>query len=241
MKLAKLSLLALAVGALVSGTAAAQSYSFRQGVAGYLGTQDTTIREADPAAVLGADDFLSVDGSDDGLPNQVLIRFDNLFGTGPGQIDPALTITSAILRLEVTSAGSGFSLHDMLTNWSQGTATWNSFGNGVQANGVEAATASILTLGANNGAANIGAGPLALDVTASLNAARTGGVPGYGWVMLPFLPDGTNGIDFPSSEAALLAERPLLEVTAVPEPGEWAMMLAGLVALGAVVRNRRRA
>src|SRR5262245_51721339 len=134
----KLSMLAVAIGALVSAATAAQTFTFRHGVNGYSGTQDTTIREAIPTTVLGADDFVSVDASDDGAPNHVLIRFDSLFGSGPGQINPAFTIASALLHMNVVSAGSGFAMYDMLTDWSHATATWDSFGgNGIQP-GVEA-------------------------------------------------------------------------------------------------------
>ena len=40
------------------------------------------------------------------LPAGMLVRFDNLFGTGPGQIPPGSTITSATLRVRQLTAGT---------------------------------------------------------------------------------------------------------------------------------------
>ena len=233
--------------------ASAQTLSFRQGVNGYTGTQDTMVRSnlTSPGQgqnpVTGAQDtnygsltLMGVDGDDGepGLrPNHVLIRFDGMFGSGPNQIRAADSIVSATLRLDVFNEGSGFTVHDLLTDWAQGTVTWNSLNNGVSANGVEAGLAAIAAFGANNSSPNVVTGVLLIDVTSSLRAVQSGSLPGFGWALLPFV-NGVNGIDFHTSEAAV-GLRPELVVATIPEPAQYALMGAGLAIVGLVSRRRR--
>lgn len=245
----------LAAGLLASTAAqATTTLSFQQGVAGYTGASDTMIRSNETAAGAGHSsngdsrgrnfgslDFLSIDG-DDGSPgskpNQGLIRFDGLFGTATGQIHAGDTIVSATLRLVAFDPGSGLRVHDMLTTWSQGSATWNSLGNGVQL-GTEAGSAALASIGADNSAANVAAGVLNFDVTATLQAMQAGTLPGHGWLLNPFT-SGTNGIDVRSSEFATVADRPLLivQVSPVPEPTSLALLALGAAALWLRARLR---
>ncbi|AOF81571.1 PEP-CTERM -sorting domain protein [Methyloversatilis sp. RAC08] len=235
--------------AALPATASADTLVFQQGLNGYTGTQDTAISSNETGGGVdsrdtnfGAEEYISVDG-DDGSPgakpNHGLIRFDNLFGNAAGQIRTSDTIVSATLRIYVDNPGSGFTMYDMLTDWSQGVITWNSIGNGIQANGIEAAASPVFTIGANNGAENVGTDWLSIDLTASLQAAQSGAIPGYGWAMIPFVA-GTNGIDFATSEYFAQNFRPELsvEVMAVPEPETYAMLLAGLGLIGFAARRR---
>lgn len=216
----------------------AATLTFQQGVDGYAGTADVGLLQNTPGLNFGSAVDISIDASDGGTPDHALLRFDHLFGSAAGQIQAGQQIVSAAVRFTVTSVGSGLLAHDMLTAWDENTITWDNAtlnGNtlpGLQADGLEAAAVPFATLGANNGGANIAGTTFTLDVTDSLRRARAGSLPGYGWALLPWMPDGTNGLDFASSEAFGIAERPLLsvEVAPVPEPGSLA--LAGLGLLG---------
>lgn len=226
--------------ALCSVPASAATLTFQHGSNGYFGSADTTLVSNTPDSAFGDAEELSIDASDGGSPNHVLIRFDDLFGTSAGQIGATDLIVSATLTVNVTSAGSGILFHDMLLPWNEATASWNSFGNGIQTDGVEASVLPFLSVGANTGDANIEQGSLTLDFTDALRRMQNGTVPGYGWALMPFMPNGTNGIDFPSRDFSLVAERPLLtvEVTPVPEPEAWAMLMAGLGLIGFAARRR---
>jgi hypothetical protein len=231
--------------------------NFQQGAGGYTGTQDTMVRSNETGSGAGQSgngdsrgrnfgslDFLSIDrddGSPGSKPNQGLIRFDSVFGSSAGQVRSGDSIESAMLSLTVFDVGSGFTVHDMLVDWSQGTATWNSLVGGVNANGSDAAAAALASFGANNSSANVTAGTLTIDVTASLRAVQAGALPGFGWALLPYAA-GTNGVDLRSAEFSVLADRPLLSVTVtpVPEPGTLLMgSLGALTLLGVMARRRR--
>jgi hypothetical protein len=249
------TLLAAALSAQAAQAAPTVTLTFQEGVNGYTGTQDTMVRSNETAMgsgqsangdsrdlSFGSLDFVSVDG-DDGSPgnkpNHGLIRFDNLFGAAAGQIKASDTILSATLTLVVFDPGSGMSVYDMLTSWSE-SSTWNSLVNGIQTDGVEAAATPIATFGANNSNANVKNGNLVIDVTSSLQKTQAGLLPGYGWALIPFT-NGTNGVDFYSSEYAIANLRPLLtvEVMPVPEPQTYALILAGLGLVGWIARRRR--
>jgi hypothetical protein len=234
------SKLLLCLGALIStaSTLHGAIATFRVGVNGYTGGRETYVNSVqNGSGSLGALTFVSIDASDDGVENQGLLAFDNIIGNGIAQIPPEATINSATLDLTIDSAGSGVKFHRMLIDWDEATATWNSLGNGLQADGVEAVITPSVSLGANNGNANIPNGPLLVDVAADVQAWANG-TANFGWALLPFVPNGTNGVDFFSKEDLAVTSRPKLTVdfTPIPEPAA-----IGVMALsGAVLLSRRR-
>jgi hypothetical protein len=152
------------------------------------------LRGSKPTNNLGAGSVVTVDGADsDGQLIQGLLRFDDIFGNGLGQVPNGAVITSATLTLNVTDGTSEpFSLHRMLSGWIEGS-TWNSLINGVQTNGAEAATTPDVTV------ASLAAGTRSINVTQSVQDWANG-ESNFGWA---FLMTGSNGLGFSSSEGAV--------------------------------------
>jgi hypothetical protein len=175
------------------------------------GCQDTELNSATPSVANGAAGLLTIsnaDGTPAG-PTHSLIRFDDLFGTGPAQIPPYKDVLLAKLKLVVTDSGSGLSGHEMLQPWSE-SSTWNSLTAGVSADGIEAASAPVAVAGAAVNDELLPIQAIELDVTRSIRAYMNG-APNYGWALLPFAVP--NGIELVSSESTDLLSRPQLIIT----------------------------
>ena len=114
-----------------------QTVTFQQGVNGYAGTVDLEIWAVAPNTCLEGNINASSDANNDGGESQVLMRFDDIIGTKPGQIPPRSTVHSATLVVSAFDQGTTVHLHRMLVPWKQ-TATWNSLVAGVTADGLEA-------------------------------------------------------------------------------------------------------
>src|SRR5262245_58923794 len=68
---------------------------FQEGRDGYAGTVDVEIWEVSPHTCLEGNPNASSDADNDGGESQILMRFDSIFGTGPGQVPPGACILSA--------------------------------------------------------------------------------------------------------------------------------------------------
>jgi hypothetical protein len=173
---------------------------FQNGVNGYSGTQDTYLREYRSGTAYGSGASLNVDTAETGSADtQGLLRFDAIFGTGPGKIPLGATIEKAELVLQTTGAGSGAALHRMQKDWSE-ASTWASLSGGVAADGSEAVASADLVIG------KVAIGSDSFDVTKSLQA-WSNGAANKGWL---FKPTGSDGWDFASSEGSV---KPMLKVT----------------------------
>jgi hypothetical protein len=230
---------------LAPGAPALQSRSFRQNVGGYAGTHDVELRE-DGAAVSPAATTVKVSADDNaaaagGQRTQELILFDDLLGYRGNQVPLGVKVTSAVLKLNVTDAGSGFEIHRMLAKWDEATATWDGFGGGVKTDGVQAAAAFEQTVGLGDGNAtpttNVGAGLFTLDVTRSVQAWADGAA-NNGW-LLTGLTNGVNTIAFASAEDALAPELDV-EFINVPEPGSATVLVLGAIAVRSLRIGRRQ-
>ena len=177
---------------------------FQEGVSGYTGTQDTYVQDTTPTTAYGSASTVLVD---DGSPQgQGLLRFDNLFGSGVGQIPYGATITSASLSFYVTNhdAADTVYLYRMFSAWTEGS-TWNTLGTGIQTNGSEAATSATLSFSAGVSGWNTLTG---LESTVQ---AWADGETNNGWAFLTINP-GADNWTFASSEHATVSLRPYLVI-----------------------------
>lgn len=186
----------------------------------YSGTSDIELNQTSPGTAFptgsSAVDGLVVVGSAATGNAQVLLRFDSIFGSGPGQIPLGAIITSAYLDIDVNTTGDGPVFRRMLTGWNANTETWNSRTGGIQADNVEARTAIESTLNtATGGGSNTGIGRLNVGVLADLQA-WSNGEANNGWAIMPFAAANNTAFSFSPSEAAVIADRPKLRVEWIP-------------------------
>jgi hypothetical protein len=188
--------------------------TFQQGAGGYAGVVDTFIDTA-LGSQAGATPIV-VDGSPE---EQVLLRFDGIFGTGAGQIPIGSTITSATLTLRVGSGtndqcANPVNYHRLLHAWVvtdvwsvYGLPPWNATA-GIQADGVEAQATAEATATMSTAST-----AYPVSVTGSVQAWALDPSTNFGWAILP---TNTDGLRLESSESATVSYRPLLSVTYVP-------------------------
>lgn len=218
---------------LAGANAAAGVVTFRQGLNGYAGGAETELYSLAASTPQGSNLEVSIDADNGGGVSQGLLGFGAIIGNGPNQIPPDATINSATVSFQITSAGSGLNFHRMLSPWTEAGATWDNFAGGIQADGIEASVAPTLSIGGNNGGSNVLSGPLSVNLTADVQAWANGS-PNNGWAILPFIPGGTNGIDFVTKEGAPVLGFPdggptlVVDFTPVPEPASLGLVLAGL-------------
>ena len=204
--------------------------TFQQGVGGYTAAHDTFLEQGNPNATHGGDATMVADGSP---LSQGLVRFDNLFGNGAGQVPVGATILSAkFVALSSDSSANNMSLHAMKVAWSE-SSTWNSLVAGITADDTEAASQPnfrLLPNQSNNYAI--------FDVTATVQAWALDPSKNFGWFINP---TGTDGWRWQSSEGPTPGDRPYLEITfQVPEPSSIMLLATGLAATCGVLRRRRR-
>lgn len=207
--------------------------SFQQGTNGYSQATDTWIESANPTTTHNTDAQLVIDGSPS---SQGLIRFDQIFGTGAGQVPLGATILSAKLSILTGSTANDesaatMSLHQLLVPF-DANSTWNSLSSGITL-GSEAVTNPEFAL-----LPNTLSNWAIFDVTDSITAFGNGSAVNYGWLINP---SGTDGWRPFGSEAAALGDRPVLQITyAIPEPSTVAGSIALTLLVGCWGVRRRR-
>ena len=181
--------------------------SYQQGTAAYTGTVDTSITATSPGTSNGLLTTVTVGGPS---AHTGLIRFDNLFGNGAGQIPLGSTITSASLQLNVTSGtavDSTIALHRVLTTWTS-DSTWTSLGGGLTRDGVEVSTvADALVTGTT------ATGTKTVDGLQNSLQAWSNGEANNGWALYG---DNATNWSLTSANGATVAQRPLLIVSYTP-------------------------
>jgi len=212
----------------------------------YTGTQDTYLDKGVPSANRGASTTVGVDADYTGtdLSKHGLVRFEDLFGGGPGQIPAGVEIISAELVVttpnEAYADGNGATLHRLLVDWDESDTWNNSFGaNGIDADGVEAmATVEVDTGLMKDPRPFVSS----FDVTDSVKAWYAGAADNYGWAFLPRAEGSpTDAWFFASSEHGTPSFRPMLLVTyRIPEPSAWTLLVLGALGLTVCRAGRRR-
>lgn len=193
------------------------TYVFQQGRDGYDGTLDKELRSSGGDSSNGQAEEISVDGDDGspGLqPNHALIRFDDLVGQAISQLSAGDVIDRAVLTFEVTNQGSGFTVHEMLIDWSE-SSTWASLNAGIQPDDLDASSTPVAAVGANSSSSSVPVGKLEIEVTDSVQAILDGALTNRGWALIPY-ENGTNGLDFFTSEFADVEARPSLQIFTTP-------------------------
>lgn len=183
--------------------AASTTVTFQQGVSGYTSTLDTDLNANEPDRVQGNDNACLAD-----LDNpiaQALVRFENIFGTGPGQVPPGATIQSATLRIRTSNLGDLCRGFRIMVPWDETTSTWNSHVGGFTADGIEMEPTVLFELD------SVAVGDIFnLDITSTVQGWYAGTFPNYG---VGITNAGSDGWQFDSSEAGTVANRPLLSIT----------------------------
>jgi hypothetical protein len=193
--------------------------SFRQNVDGYTGAVDTDVRSDTPDTAYPTAASAFIDWAITGTAENedVLIRFDNIMGTGANQIPSGSQIHGAVLELASTgnnAMGHGGHVHAMLQPW-QDTSTWNSLVNGVSADNVEAVAANSATIGSPALTPIAVGGYHTFELTPDVDAWFKGTRPNYGWVLLPWV-NGGDGWSIVTSDSGVERDRPRLRVFFTP-------------------------
>lgn len=173
---------------------------FENGINDYNGTVDIEIKVNEPNLEIPANSgVLLYDGNN--IPDEqniLLIRFDDLFGSGPNQIPVGSEILSAIMRWKVQpNPGGGNSgqlaeLLEMIVPFVEGSYSDQPFGNSLPAAGSHFRDENFVLIPGpdHNAVVNI-------TVTNSLNAWANGEIDNNGWILLP---GGSNGVIIRSSD-----------------------------------------
>ncbi|HOX57220.1 MAG TPA: DNRLRE domain-containing protein [Candidatus Paceibacterota bacterium] len=210
----------LRVGWVPASVAAA---SFQEGTDGYTGTVDTQVRLVAPDTSYAGNATLSPDPLVNAAPvpnpNHVLLRFDNIFGTGAGKVTPGSKVHVAVLELTSINAdaqGAGGQFHHVLKPWNDAD-TWNTWVNGVQTDGVEAAVSPTVTIPVEGFGVSVQPTRHHIEITADVQAWASGTLANNGWAIMPW-DEGSNGWAFNSANNATVNTRPLLRVYYDPAP-----------------------
>jgi hypothetical protein len=193
--------------------------TFQQGVNGYTGTVDTMLQQGSTDSEFATWDVIWIeeDPSGDGV-RQALIRFDDIFGNGPGQVPVGSQIVSATLSLTTANVtggpGPGGEFYMMLQPWTA-TDTWDLWTDGIQPNGYEAYDYPTTEAGTGANTTVVGAGAHSFDLSYDVYYFSLGYYDNNGWVIIPWS-GATDAWGIYTSEATTAANRPKLTIVYIP-------------------------
>ena len=201
--------------AVTGTTAALATRTFQDGVNGYTGTKDTHIYEINPTTPLGNLDYFKWDTESSGGYMYGLLRFDDIFGTGAGQIPLNYYIQSAILTYTVSNVGDYANVYEAAVDWTE-DVTYNDFGGDA---GVQSDEYGALVTNAPGTALT----SYQVDVKSSLISWHANPSANKGWL---FYPTASDGVNVSSSEFATIVNRPKLTVVYGPYPPDPPVLVA---------------
>ena len=182
--------------------------TFQDGFNGYTGTSDAYLDGELTTDKFGQDPTIRIDQAQgtNNVPQQALLKFDNLFGNDPGQVPVGARIFDAFVtvRVSATASGADIRLFRMLQDWEQVNATWENaqgnagvgISNGVTPDGVEA-TAKADAVVTEPGKGDKVQIQLNVD---TFQSWANGSLPNFGWAIIS---DHASLWRFDSSEAFL--------------------------------------
>ena len=83
---------------------------------------DSKIAEGLSNTNFGSDVFMDIDSA---AHTHGLIKYPAIIGSGPSQVPPGTTITSAILTVRCFNKGLVMKLYRLIEDWNEGEVTWN--------------------------------------------------------------------------------------------------------------------
>lgn len=190
----------------------------------YTGENDIMLKESNPntAFPAGGASGLFIDAPTvGGTSSQVLLRFDNIFGSGPGQIPSNSIIVAADITFHVLDSGDASPLYRMFNDWDATNSTWTSFLSGVgitlgtDPNSADARSTADSVWGLPDGSANTSFNAATVSVLPDVNAWLNGGEVNHGWAMIGWS-GNTDGTGFSPSEDPNVSFRPELRVLWLP-------------------------
>ncbi len=217
-----------------AGTA---SVSFRYGVNGYTNEFDTLIRASagDTNFAATVTMFSDWSATTNGDNDQLLFRFDNIVGSATNQIPAGATIHAAmfdVANVGGQAMGDGGQFFALYQPWVDTTTTWNSWTNGIQNDGIEAALTATVVAGNTNLDPNVQGGYHCFEVTPDVQAWVNGTRPNYGWAILPWV-NGGDGWGINTAESPTERDRPQLRVYYTVNTNFVAPIVIGSITRGA--------
>lgn len=193
-------------------TSSGETVTFQQGISSYTGTTDTVIKTDFPTTNSGSDTSLEIDSTPDW---GALVKWDI------SSIPSGVTVTSATMQFQVTDeSGVAYDIYQLLRDWSESTATWNTTDGSTAWGTAGANNTSTDRSGTAVGELSLGDGLTGTE-TVTLNATGIqmvqdwidGTDPNYGVTIQDYADAAGDGVDVDSSEGSTASTRPKLSVT----------------------------